>query len=97
MDADLQEDIQVFKLYSGLFFTDDQIKNSLHQQVISIFRPSRFPVFQDDKWMQFVPITQLERIIYNNLKKHRPEPIQTNTKSTPIFVEGVKSVNFKRG
>lgn len=100
-DADLAEDINIFKFYKGLFFTDDEIKNSLYQQVLSIFRPKRFPVFQDEAWMKFVPITQLEKIIYKNLKKHKSDVVKLKNGSeinvAPKLFTGAKSVPFKRG
>lgn len=96
-ELDLREDIEIFKFYKGLFFTDDEIKNSLYQQVMSIFRPKRFPVFKDEAWLKFVPITQLEKIVYKNLKEHRPEPMAVPDKfgSPPLF-SGAKSLSFKR-
>lgn len=71
MDADLQEDIEIFNHYKSLFLTDEQIKYSLFQQVTSIFQPKKFPLFEDKAWMKWVPISQLEKIVYKNLRKHK--------------------------
>lgn len=89
--------------YSGLMFTDEQIGNSLHQQVMSVLRPDRFPVFKNNElWSEFTPFTQLEKIIYANLKKHLPEMHDINEVSEKInnklskWAKGTNSIPFRR-
>jgi len=58
-----------------LNLTEKQILNSLYQQVMSKFRPNRFPLFKELD--TFIPRTQLEKLVIANLKKHKTEIVQT--------------------
>ena len=92
-------------LYPELILDEGLIANSLNQQVMSKFRPYRFPVFKDNKlWSQFTPQTQLEKIIYQNLKRQKAEVIDfkngarmvADKKKSTLF-SGAESIPFKRG
>ena len=50
---------------------EEQIKYSIWQQVMSKFRPKKFPWFTEKKLDEVIPRYQLERIVLANLKKHR--------------------------
>jgi hypothetical protein len=97
MTIDIQEEVKIFNHYRGLFFSESEIKNSLHQQVMSTFRPKRFPVFQSDEWFKFIPLTQLEKIIYKNLAKHRSQPEEGVKEEKVRLFSNAPSIKFKRG
>lgn len=108
MTATIMEEIKMFRRYQALFLDEDGIRNSLTQQVMSTFRPKRFPIFLSDEWFKFTPITQLEKIIYRNLAKHRKDKITKEEfdKLPPLFkpdgsdsvaAKGTESIKFKRG
>ncbi len=52
-----------------LNLTDDQINNSIFQQVMSKFRPEKFSLRKELD--TFIPRTQLEKLVIANLKKHK--------------------------
>ena len=55
-------------VYSKYSLTEEEINNSIFQQVMSKFKPDKFWIFQ--KLDTFVPHSQLEKLVVNNLKKH---------------------------
>jgi len=57
-----------------LNLTEDQINNSLFQQVMSKFRPDKFSLYKELD--TFVPRSQLEKLVVANLKKHKPKVIK---------------------
>jgi len=64
-----------------LNLTEDQINNSLFQQVMSKFRPDKFSLYKELD--TFIPRTQLEKLVVANLKKHKEvaRPITTGKSS----------------
>ena len=50
--------------------TEDQIKYSIWQQVMSKFRPKKFPWFTEKKLDEVVPRGQLQKLVLANLKNH---------------------------
>jgi len=57
-----------------LNLTEDQINNSLFQQVMSKFRPDKFSLYKELD--TFIPRRQLEKLVVANLKKHKPKVIK---------------------
>ena len=73
-----------------LNLTEDQINNSLFQQVMSKFTPDKFSLYKELD--TFIPRSQLEKLVVANLKKHKIKSDETNTgKST-----GRKITNSKK-
>ena len=52
-----------------LNLTEDQISNSLFQQIMSKFKPNKFSIYKELD--SFIPRSQLEKLVVANLKKHK--------------------------
>lgn len=88
---------EALKRYFGLIFDEKGIRNSLFQQIMSKYKPKMFPIFTDRKiWDNFVPITQLEKLVFENLKKHRPDEVKPKPEQSKSLFHTNQSVQFNR-
>jgi len=68
--------------FCELNLTEDQIDNSLFQQIMSKFRPDKFSLYKELD--TFIPRSQLEKLVVANLKKHKIKSDVINTAKSTV-------------